>query len=161
MPRKQPETARNEIQKALHRATAVRLHLQGQSQQSIASELGIGVATVNADLAHMRRQWLANTRIDLDNAKAREVAKIDNLEATYWDAYHESPHPSLLDGILKCIDRRCKLLGLDAPIKVDERILNFTIHFDTPLETANPSPIANGIGNGLGNGHHPALTEGS
>lgn len=29
-------------------------------------------------------------------------------------------------------ERKAKLLGLDAPLKIDQRVINFTIEFDTP-----------------------------
>jgi hypothetical protein len=43
----------------------------------------------------------------------------DELERTYWEAWqlslHRDGNPAYLEGVFRCIDRRCKLLGLDAP----------------------------------------------
>ena len=117
--------------------------------------------------------------MDLDRAKADEIVKIDRLERTYWETweiqckpkvYHaidgegnrvldgeevsipQVGDPAILAGILKCIDRRCKLLGLDAPIKIEDRDLHFTITFDQPQkegEVIEHQPSTNG--------HTPAL----
>ncbi len=80
-----------------------------------------------------------------------EIAKLDELERTYWDAWERSRgsfsrtttrsrqaagrgasqgearverhdrdgDPRFLEGVLKCIDRRIRLVGADAPIRVD------------------------------------------
>ena len=123
---------RTETQRQLDRATAVRLVLRGIPQYEIAAQLGITPSQVSRDLARVRQQWQEQATMDLDRSKAVELAKLNQLEQTYWEAYELDPHSSLLDGVLKCIDRRCKLLGLDAPAKIEARTLNFTIEFDTP-----------------------------
>jgi hypothetical protein len=81
--------------------------------------------------------------MDLDAVKAKELAKLDRLELTYWRAWERScstreirsvtkkgeagtsmlrtegrdGNPKFLEGVHKCIERRCVLLGLDAPAK--------------------------------------------
>ncbi len=89
-------------------------------------------------------------RAKLDAKKAEELAKIDALERTYWKAWRrsckdrevqtaekvtgdtarskaatrregQSGNPAFLAGVERCIDRRCKLLGLDAPRKLEHK----------------------------------------
>jgi hypothetical protein len=101
--------------------------------------------------------------MDFNEARAQELAKIDNLELTYWQAWQRSTEnkevestkviesgkgedrkperleaatrsegqagdPRFLQGVQWCIERRCKLLGLDEPerfkgeIKVDDTL---------------------------------------
>ncbi|HSG63294.1 MAG TPA: hypothetical protein VLA24_17855 [Pseudomonadales bacterium] len=49
-------------------------------------------------------------------------------------------NPAFLQGVLSCIDRRCKILGIDAPVKneVDNRgeIIIKVIYDDTDIDTA-------------------------
>ena len=91
--------------------------------------------------------------MDLNEAKARELAKVDALEIEYWKAWENSlkdaevfitekvgtqkgtnmdkrgkevfrregqtGNPSFLAGIQWCINKRCEILGLDAPKRTD------------------------------------------
>lgn len=134
------------------------LYLQGQTQSSIASKLGITQQQVSYDLTEIRSRWRTDTTINLDEAKQKELARIDTLERTYWDAWEHTliertktrteqssvtgdvdkkdkakakgsakavieketllGNPAYLAGVMSCIERRCKLLGLDAPTKI-------------------------------------------
>jgi len=91
----------------------------------------------------MRRRWANAAIVDIDAAIHEELAKIAHLEAQYWKAWDRSQNvempleetkrlqrlygitvrpvgdPGFLDGVLRCIDRRIKLMGLDAPMKID------------------------------------------
>lgn len=125
-------------------------YLRGEYQTTIAEALGIDQATVSRDLKALRAAWLASAIRDFDAARAEELAKIDAVEAEYWQAWErskkdkeiavqetdgtqdektkrprikkaylrkegQSGNPAYLAGVLTCIERRCKILGLDAP----------------------------------------------
>lgn len=81
---------RSPSQKAKHLADIARLYLQGQSQCAIASQLKIDQSTVSRDLKELRSLWLNNAIRDFDEAKNLQLAKIDILEATYWEAWYRS-----------------------------------------------------------------------
>lgn len=104
------------------------LYLQGQLQADIASELGLSEATVSRDLKVLHKEWLAGSQVGFSKARARELAKIDRLEREYWEAWKRSRtggqagDPRFLTGIQWCIERRCKIMGIDAPTKMDLRI---------------------------------------
>ena len=130
---------RSAFQVEADRAAIATLYLQGQTQHLIAQRLGISRAMVTYDLRVIQRRWRAETVRNLDEYKARELDKIDNLERTYWEAWersletretsttsmragvaaaflHKEPrdgNPAFLVGVQWCIDRRCKLLMLD------------------------------------------------
>jgi len=124
------------------RQTVGRLYAQGQTLREIGKAVGRHEATICRDLEKIRCQWLESSIRDFDQAKADELAKIDNLEREHWEAWARSRKdkqsrtvedsdkggskrsvreegqtgdPRFLDGVLKCIERRCKLLGIDAP----------------------------------------------
>jgi hypothetical protein len=133
------------------------LYLQGKTQSEIAASLGkerayaVTQQTISRDLSAIEARWATASEAKLDAAKAKELAKIDSLERTYWTAWEASckaktissaeeskggtgkrassmakksvrkeerdGNPAFLAGVLECIQRRCRLLGLDAPEK--------------------------------------------
>jgi len=125
------------------------LYLRGCLQAEIATEVGLSEATVSRDLKALQQEWHESSLLDIDAAKARELARIDELERTYWQAWKRSCEdaetetarvvetaggrrrvaqkqtkcqagdPRFLQGIQWCIERRCKVLGIDAPEKLE------------------------------------------
>lgn len=127
------------------------LYLRGWRQADIAAELGLTQQQVSYDLRVVQKRWRESTTMDLDEAKQKELSRIDELEREFWAAWESSKaertkarqesdgtkdksgkavikkssmekeqrdgNPAFLQGVLSCIDRRCKLLGLDAPEK--------------------------------------------
>lgn len=122
-----------------------RRYLHGMSQMEIADELGISQSQVSRDLKVLHERWTKSALLDLNEAKARELARIDNLEREYWDAWRDSRgeriesateqiasdsgdrkkvsvkkvklegNPDFLKGIQWCIEQRCKILGIGQP----------------------------------------------
>jgi len=134
------------------------LYLSGWTQTAIAEEVGVSQQTISGDLKALQKDWLASSLVDYNEAKAQELAKVDRLEREYWVAWEASKadkkvettekaagkkatrskaqvrregqvgNPSFLSGVQWCIERRCKILGIDAPTGIDltslgERIL--------------------------------------
>lgn len=135
-------------------------YLRGVPQWKIAEMFGVSQQQVSRDLRELRRRWLQSSQANMDELIARELAKIDNLEAENWTAWERSfgehrkdtvkfvgsppgdvedgdrpgtekvaterktvteelaGDPRFLQGIDRCIERRCKLLGLEAPAKI-------------------------------------------
>ena len=124
------------------------LYLQGWTQVDIAEETGLSQSTVSRDIIALQKEWQEAALIDFNEAKARELAKIDNLERIYHQAWIRSCEdaettktkgepvagtktvkadtvertlkgqagdPRFLKGVEWCIERRCKILGIDAP----------------------------------------------
>jgi hypothetical protein len=136
-----------------------RWYLQGLSMREIAERLTtelhrpyeISYITVSKDLKTIRERWQKSTALALDEHRAKELAKIDTLEAEYWSEYFLSKaeqestvnragldtrtgrqvssyetrrvkktgNPAYLQGIERCIGMRIKLLGLNAPERVE------------------------------------------
>ena len=127
---------RSKFQIEDNRRDITRLYLRGKTQMEIAQQLGISRAMVAYDLAAIQERWRDDTALDLDAAKSRELAKIDELERTYWATWESSleqkettttarteagdalrataqmkketrdGNPAFLEGVLKCIQRR-------------------------------------------------------
>lgn len=140
------------------------MYLKGETYQSIATQISaqrdysISRSTVFNDLQVLQARWKESQLVDFDEAKAKELTRIDKLEAEYWFAWSRSLRqseeilteriqdnlqnqgnagighvrekvkkreittygdPRYLQGVQWCIDRRCKIFGLDAPKQVD------------------------------------------
>jgi hypothetical protein len=88
-------------QRERDRSLVARLYLQGETQQAIADaindryanqeiEVKLSRITIRNDIEWVRKQWLESSLVDIDEAKAVELAKIDRLEVEYWDAWQQS-----------------------------------------------------------------------
>lgn len=140
---------RTPIQRERALCETAQLYCQGLFQAQIAEKQGVTQQTISKDLQTIQRRWQAECVDAMTQGKARELARIDELERTYWAAWFESKdpktskateksgttensrqklslkeetrdgNPAFLQGVMTCIDKRCKLLGLDAPVKVD------------------------------------------
>jgi hypothetical protein len=133
---------------AQRRQRTAALYLRGRTQHEIALELDVNQGTVSRDLAALREEWKQSSLIDFDEARSRELARIDELERTYWEAWQrscqdaetrtaetvrsddgertkavkrvegQSGSPAFLAGVERCIEMRTRLLGLNAPLKI-------------------------------------------
>ena len=138
----------NALQRERNRARITELRFQNVSFREIAEELGVSVGYIYSEYKEVEKSWRAIARTSMDDLKARELAKLDAIEAEAWKAWQRScdaatkqreeyeyqsdgnrrrkkgtlfrddsiGNPKFLDVIAKCIDRRCKLLGLDPDV---------------------------------------------
>lgn len=142
MPRRHP------LQREKDLAELASRYLHGEMQSAIAEALGVTQQAVSLDLKTLQARWQKASLLDLGEHKARELAKVDELERVYWTQWAASKedkrtiqtrqkgqdetgdrealvrreerdgNPAYLAGVQWCIERRCRLLGLDAPQKV-------------------------------------------
>jgi len=126
--------------------------LQGRGIGEIAEELGVTRGTVNNDIRRLYDEWKAEISKSVDELRARELARIDQLEREYWAAWERSIEAEVksvevredagggksttrkvkkwaigkiefLHGIQWCIEKRVEILGLNAPQRIDQRHL--------------------------------------
>lgn len=131
------------------------LYLRGYTQHLIADEVNaaykeddqISRRQIGYDIKVLHKQWRESQLIDIDDAKARELARIDKLEFEAWEAWERSQldaetvieemggkkgspptrkrtetrgqtgDPRFLVIVDKCIDKRIRIFGLAAPIR--------------------------------------------
>lgn len=84
------DVRRSKIQIEKDRENISHLYLRGWSQCAISDELGISQPTVSRDLKAIQQAWRESSLIDMNEAKQKELAKIDELERTYWEAWLRS-----------------------------------------------------------------------
>lgn len=140
---------RDQAQIARDRLRISSLYLQGWIQADIADEVELSQPTVSRDIKALQQEWLDLATANFDEAKAKELAKIDHLEREYWAAWRRSQEdaesestkmveaqggkrleaqtqrkgqagdPRFLSGVQWCIEQRCKILGVYAAEKVE------------------------------------------
>ena len=67
-----------------------KLYCQGVRQCDIAEKIGVTQQQISADLKKIQKRWQKECVEAIDQGKARELARIDELERTYWTAWHDS-----------------------------------------------------------------------
>lgn len=78
----------NEI--ARDRQIISEMYLRGKLQHEIAEKLGRTQSHISLELAAIRKQWEKSTLFNFNEQRCRELAKIDQLERTYWEAWERS-----------------------------------------------------------------------
>ena len=130
------------------RAIVSELYLAGKTQYQISLVVHVTPQQVSSDLKRIREQWRANSLHNYDEKVDLELANADQVEHEAWKAWGESigkhtvvteregkdgmetitrtamlfGDPRFLMTILKCIDIRCRILGLYAP--TNKRVSN-------------------------------------
>jgi hypothetical protein len=143
-----PASPSHALEVLQRRKKVAALYLQGRYQWEIGQAVGVDRGTISRDLKAIRDQWQGAALADWTQAKNRELDRVDLLERTYWESWERSMapaesstqeklngtggermkaairregrdgNPAFLAGVQWCIERRCKLLGLDAPQRV-------------------------------------------
>ena len=109
-------------------ARVFELRIQGFTFEQIASEVGYQGAS---------GAWQAYQRVkeshifeSIDEARQLELMRLDELQFAIWDRAIDGDLPAA-HCVLKIMDRRAKLLGLDKPAKIE---LNQIEQWPTDLE---------------------------
>jgi hypothetical protein len=139
------------------RNRVAKMYLRGIAQYQIAKECGVHPGQISRDIAHLLREWKESSFADIDTKRAVELAKIERLEQTYWEAWERScgqreisitkrkgagdsaeleaslrkedrdGNPRFLEGMRWCIGKRCEILGLVGLPEVSTTELNSQI----------------------------------
>lgn len=139
-------TKKKKVSMAERQAKVCELYLQGRYQHEIALILNVSTKTVSRDLKEAEERWLTEAATSVEQRRATEVAKLNDLERTYHRAWLRSlrikeeciesqtekvagvetksekrrarseGNPAFLAGRERCIMHRCKLLGLDREV---------------------------------------------
>lgn len=127
------------------RGKVAELYVRGHSINAIAEAVGVSKHTVIRDMREVRAQWREQYADTFQRYTLEQIRKIDAVEQEAWEAWQASKQdavtisrkepsdgdiettttvkgqtgdPRYLEAILRAIERRSKLLGLDAPEKV-------------------------------------------
>lgn len=99
-----------------NRAKAVEFRKMGMSYEAIGKQLGIsGQAAHQAVLKAMKGVKVRQDK-DANIIKLVEYENLDRLQLAAWPGAMKGNH-LLIDKVLKIMERRAKMMGLDAPEK--------------------------------------------
>lgn len=139
-----PVNREKQVELSDRRRRVADLYVQGVSQTDIAIRLGVNQGTISRDLQAVEKEWAEQRVADIDQAKRLQLEKIDRMEREAWNAWEKSKgpleinragvnqqqkgraeritkttagDPRMLLIVDRCIERRCKILGLEAPVK--------------------------------------------
>lgn len=131
------------------RSRVAEYYLKGTPQYKIADILKCSQSQVSRDLKQLSKKWLESSLMNIDEIKARELAKVDRAELEYWKGWERSMSiqtkkrvkksdraggehkeqsleeirsvgdPRFIDGVLRCIKQRSEILGIEAARKAD------------------------------------------
>jgi hypothetical protein len=118
-PRPVKGNAEDELAMRARRSKAFKMRLQGATFPHIAEQLGYNSRQAAwADYQSALREAAAEYDDDIADARTFELERIDAVIAAAWE-FADAGDIKALDVLLKCIDRRAKLLGLDKPVQVE------------------------------------------
>lgn len=127
------------------RAKVAELYVRGHSMAEIATVCGVHKCTIVRDVREIRKEWREQYADTYQRYTIEQIRKIDAVEKEAWEAWQASKQdavtisrkepadgdiettttvkgqtgdPRYLETILRAIERRSKLLGLDAPEKI-------------------------------------------
>jgi hypothetical protein len=95
---------------------ALALRRRGKTFAAIGAELGFTEQAAHRAVQRALARLSEQTRHEGEQLRALELARLDDLLAAVWNAALEGETKAVL-AALKVIERRCKMLGLDAPVK--------------------------------------------
>lgn len=110
-------TSAAKARKLERQAKALELRRAGLGYVEIAAKIGVGKSQAH----RLVQEGLRNAREQIDSEaadlKAEDLSRLDGLLATLWPAAR-SGALGAVDRVIKILERRAKLLGLDAPVKL-------------------------------------------
>lgn len=113
----QSKTAPAKALSLQRQAQALELRRMGKGFAEIAAALGIGKSQAHrlvvAGMADAREQVAAQA----DDLRTEEVSRLDGMLAGLWPSARKGG-VAAVDRVLKIMERRARLLGLDAPVKL-------------------------------------------
>ncbi len=110
-----PASKAQRAKTAQRRTQAVQLRLAGVDFETIADRLGYSSrGAAYTDITRALEGSLAELKHGADVLRHEELLRLNRLQAGLWSAALAGDTKSA-ETVLKIIDRRCRLLGLDAP----------------------------------------------
>lgn len=109
-------SAKDEI--AARRSTVAQLVIAHHSLRSIADDLGVNKSTIHRDIEALRIEWQKQRLAAMDQAAAEDLQRLSAIERTLWP-FVQRGDLQALDRLLKVMERKAKLLGLDAPDRIE------------------------------------------
>lgn len=114
-----PSARQSEIEREARRKRVASLLLAGvRDQTRIAEQLGTSQPTVSRDIKAIEAEWAQSAVQDIAAAKGHDLERIERLIAALWGDAIKGKWLAT-DRVLALMQHRAKLLGLEAPERLD------------------------------------------
>jgi len=97
----------------------LQLRLTGRPYREIAEVAGTNVAEIHRSVMRQLHRVRAAELRDTDLAVVLEAVRLDSIQEAHWEAATTGQNTKSAELILKVMERRSKLVGLDAPVRID------------------------------------------
>jgi len=120
------KASRQVVNTTIQDAEALALRRTGLGYVEIGNRLGIPKSTAYDSVMRALADAIENRREQAESLRQLEVERLDEMLAAIYslaigvkaDGTRTRPNPALFDRVLRLMERRARLLGLDAPAKV-------------------------------------------
>lgn len=117
--RQRPPHRGEEERIAVRRVQALQLRKAGASYRQIATQLGVDIATAWSDVQAELLQLRTLATTTAEDVKALELQRLDALTAgLFVKATSSGGDARAVTALVRVSERRARLLGLDAPVKL-------------------------------------------
>lgn len=103
---------------AERRVNALNLRKSGASFRQIGDQLGVDAATAYRDVQRALADLAKEQRESAEQLRQLELERLDALQIALWVQARQG-NQGAVDRVLRIMERRARLLGLDAPTKAD------------------------------------------
>ena len=109
-------TAPKRTASAERRLRALELRKSGHTYEQIADDLGINVSAAYRHVVLALQAIREKTNEAADEVRTLEITRIDTMIGVLWPRVLKGDYLAM-DRVIKLMERRSKMLGLDAPAK--------------------------------------------
>lgn len=99
------------------------LYVKGMSSRKISKSLAsrrnysISSIQIQKDIKTLLSDWRKHSLQNIEDKTFLELEKINKVEFHAWQKFDEDGSAKFLEIILKCIDKRCRIFGIDQPVE--------------------------------------------
>jgi hypothetical protein len=102
---------RSRLQREKDLVEISKLYFEGWPQRLIGDKLGLAQQQISYDLKALNKRWVESSLKNITDLKVRELAKIDNLEREYWEAWRRSTEDKEVDTTKAIPDKEDPSMG--------------------------------------------------
>lgn len=107
-----------DVERAIRDRKLIRDRRAGMSVTDLAEKYEMASPTVSKIISRRLAQTLQLAEGEVDLLRQQELERLDAIQHAAWPAAMNG-HIDSLKILMNAVDRRCKLLGLDAPQRVE------------------------------------------
>ncbi len=116
------------------RTKVASLRLAGiRDQSKIAAQLGVSQPTIHRDFKALNAEWRERALADVAHEKGIDLDRLERMIAALWPQVVQG-HLGAIDRVTRLLERKARLLGLDAPeqLLIDQQTMTTVVMIVAP-----------------------------